>query len=197
MRAKMAKAAIRAARAIGYTNAGTAEFLVASDGQFYFIEFNARIQVEHPVTEEVTGMDLVKEQIRIAAGEPLRTTYVKAEGFAIEARLYAEDPEAHFAPCPGTVTSCHIPGGPGIRVDTHIFAGYTVPRYYDPLLAKVIARGHTRDEAINRLAGALQEFTVVGVKTTAPLCARIVKSDRFRRGDLSTDMVEQFIGKAR
>jgi acetyl-CoA carboxylase biotin carboxylase subunit len=197
MRAKMAKAAIRAARAIGYTNAGTAEFLVASDGQFYFIEFNARIQVEHPVTEEVTGVDLVKEQIRIAAGEPLRTTYVKAEGFAIEARLYAEDPEAHFAPCPGTVTSCHIPGGPGIRVDTHIFAGYTVPRYYDPLLAKVIARGHTRDEAINRLAGALQEFTVVGVKTTAPLCARIVKSDRFRRGDLSTDMVEQFIGKAR
>lgn len=197
MRSKMAKAAIRAAKAIGYSNAGTAEFLVAQDGSFYFIEFNARIQVEHPVTEEVTGMDLVREQIRIAAGEPLKSTWVKTEGYAIEARVYAEDPDANFAPSPGIVTSCHIPGGPGIRVDSHLFAGYTVPRYYDSLLAKVIARGATREEAINRLAGALQEFTVVGVKTSAALCARVVQSDRFRRGELSTDMVDQFITKGR
>ncbi|GMU94009.1 MAG: acetyl-CoA carboxylase biotin carboxylase subunit [Candidatus Hydrogenedentota bacterium] len=195
MRAKMSKAAYRAARAIGYSNAGTVEFLVAQDGQFYFIEFNARIQVEHPVTEEVTGIDLVKEQIRIAAGEPLGYSSVRAQGHAIEARVYAEDPEANFAPSPGQIQRCHIPGGPGIRVDSHIFPGYTIPRYYDSLLAKVIARGRDRDEAINRLAGALQEFTVVGAKTTANLCARILQSDRFRRGDLSTDLIDQFVTK--
>lgn len=197
MRAKMAKAAYRAAKAIGYSNAGTAEFLVAPDGQFYFIEFNARIQVEHPVTEEVTGIDLVKEQIRIAAGEPLKTTTVKSQGHSIEARVYAEDPDNNFAPCPGIVTRCHIPGGPGIRIDSHLFPGYAVPRYYDSLLAKVISWGTDREEAINRLAGALSEFTTVGVKTSAGLCAKILQSDRFRRGELSSDMVDQFIAKTR
>ncbi len=197
LRSKMAKAAYRAAKAIGYSNAGTAEFLVAPDSNFYFIEFNARIQVEHRVTEQVTGIDLVKEQIRIAAGEPLKTTSARPRGYSIEARVYAEDPDAGFAPCPGTVTRCHIPGGPGIRVDSHLFPGYAIPRYYDSLLAKVISWGTDRDEAINRLAGALLEFTTVGVKTTATLCARILQSDRFRRGELSTDMVDQFIGKGR
>lgn len=195
MRAKMSKAAYRAAKAMGYSNAGTAEFLVAQDGAFYFIEFNARIQVEHPVTEMVTNIDLVKEQIHIAAGEPLRVPSPRFHGHAIEARVYAEDPEANFAPSPGTIAKCHIPGGPGIRVDSHIFPGYTVPRYYDSLLAKVIAYGNDREEARQRLAGALQEFTVVGVKTTAQLCAKILLSDRFRRGDLSPDLIDQFVTK--
>jgi len=193
LRAKMAKAAIRAARAIGYTNAGTAEFLLAPDQEFYFIEFNARIQVEHPVTEEVTGMDLVKEQIRVASGEPLKVDNVRPEGFAIEARVYAEDPENNFAPCPGLVSRCHIPGGPGIRVDSHLFSGYTVPRYYDSLLAKVIARGQDRNETIDRLAGALDEFATEGVTTTAKLCARIIRGERFRRGDIGPDLINEFV----
>jgi acetyl-CoA carboxylase, biotin carboxylase subunit len=193
LRSKMSKAAVRAARAIGYTNAGTAEFLLDKDNQFYFIEFNARIQVEHPVTEEVTGIDLVKEQIRIAAGEPLGYSTVRSAGHAIEARVYAEDPSTNFTPCPGTISQCHLPGGPGIRIDTHLFGGYTVPRFYDSLLAKVIARGRDREEAINRLAGALEEFTTDGVKTTAKLCARIIRSDRFRRGDIGPDLIDEYV----
>jgi acetyl-CoA carboxylase, biotin carboxylase subunit len=196
IRTKMSKAAIRAARALGYSNAGTAEFLLASDGQFYFIEFNARIQVEHPVTEEVTQTDLVKEQIRIASGEPLGYNAVRASGHAIEARVYAEDPEHNFAPSPGAIGRCHIPGGPGIRVDTHLFAGYTVPRYYDSLLAKVIARGNDRAEAIARLAGALEEFATEGVKNTARLCARIIRSDRFRHGDIAPDLIDEHLPPA-
>lgn len=196
LRTKMSRAAIKAAKAINYTNAGTVEFLLAQDGQFYFIEFNARIQVEHPVTEEVTGMDLVKEQFRIAAGEPLTVNSVKPEGASIEARIYAEDPDANFAPSPGRVERCHLPGGPGIRVDSHLYPGYTVPRYYDSLLAKIISRGKDRNEAINRLAAALEEFTAEGVKTTAGLCARIIRSDRFRRGDISGDMLEQFLPRS-
>ena len=193
LRAKMSRAAVRAARAIGYTNAGTAEFLLGPDGQFYFIEFNARIQVEHPVTEEVTGIDLVKEQIRIASGEALSQPHPRPSGYSIEARVYAEDPDNGFAPSPGLVSRCHIPGGPGIRVDSHLVPGYTVPRFYDSLLAKVIATGRERDEAINRLAGALQEFAIEGVKNTAMTCARIINSDRFRRGDLSQDILEEFV----
>jgi acetyl-CoA carboxylase biotin carboxylase subunit len=122
---------------------------------------------------------------------------VKPQGHSIEARVYAEDPDNNFAPCPGTVSRCHIPGGPGIRIDSHLFPGYVVPRYYDSLLAKVISWGTDREEAINRLAGALNEFTTVGIKTSASLCAKILKSDRFRRGELSSDMVDQFIAKAR
>jgi acetyl-CoA carboxylase biotin carboxylase subunit len=197
LRSKMTKAALRAAKAIGYTNAGTAEFLLAPDNQFYFIEFNARIQVEHPVTEEVTGVDLVKEQLRVAAGQALGYSSVDPVGHSIEARVYAEDPEANFAPSPGLVSRCHIPGGPGIRVDTHLFSGYTVPRYYDSLLAKVISWGRDRDEAIQRLAGALDEFATEGVKTTAKLCARIIRSDRFRRGDLGPDLIEEYVPKAK
>ena len=196
LRAAMCEAALKAAKAMGYTNAGTAEFLLAQDGSFYFIEFNARIQVEHPVTEEVTDTDLVREQIRVAAGLPLSITSRAPEGAAIEARVYAEDPDHNFRPSPGKITRCHIPGGPGIRVDTHIYAGYTVPRYYDSLLAKVIARGKDRTEAIERLACALDEFETEGVKTTAKLCARIVRSDRFRRGDLAPDLLDEFLPSA-
>ncbi len=197
LRSKLCKAAIRASRAMGYSNAGTAEFLLAPDGEFYFIEFNARVQVEHPVTEEVTGIDLVREQIRIAYGEHLGYNSLPPSGHAIEARVYAEDPENNFIPSPGLIKRLHMPGGPGIRVDTHIFAGYVVPRYYDSLLAKVIARGRDRNEAIDRLVGALDEFTTDGVKNSASICAKVVASDRFRRGDLSADMVEEHLPKVR
>lgn len=193
LRSKFSRAAIRAAKATGYTNAGTVEFLLTPDGQFYFIEFNARIQVEHPVTEQVTGKDLVCEQIRIAAGEPLGYSSVKSEGCSIEARVYAEDPDNGFSPSPGVIENLHLPGGPGIRVDTHLFTGYEVPRYYDPLLAKVIAWGSDRNQAIERLAGALDEFQIQGIKTTAGLCAKIARSGRFRRGDISMDFLDWFM----
>jgi acetyl-CoA carboxylase, biotin carboxylase subunit len=193
VRSRLSKAALRAAKAIGYTNAGTVEFLMVEDGSFYFIEFNARIQVEHPVTEEITGIDLVREQIRIASGEPMGAIAFKPQGWAIEARVYAEDPENNFAPSPGKIQRCHIPGGPGIRVDSHIFPSYVVPPYYDSLLAKVIARGADRDQAINRLVGALNEFTILGVHTTARLCATIIESGRFRRGELSPELIDHFL----
>jgi acetyl-CoA carboxylase, biotin carboxylase subunit len=195
LRNKMSQAAVKAAEAIGYTNAGTAEFLLSTDGKFYFIEFNARIQVEHPVTEEVTGLDLVKEQIAVASGLPLSFDQVKTSGASIEARVYAEDPDNNFAPSPGNVGLCHLPGGPGIRIDSHLYPGYNVPRYYDSLLAKIISHGKDREEAINRLAGALDEFSTEGVKTTAALCARIIRSDRFRRGDITSDMIDGFLPK--
>ncbi len=193
LRNTMADAALRVARAMGYTNAGTAEFLLTTDERFYFIEFNARIQVEHPVTEEVTGLDLIREQIRVAAGEPLGYADAPIQGHAIEARVYAEDPERDFAPCAGTINRCHIPGGPGIRVDTDLFAGCKVMPDYDPLLAKVIARGHDRDQAIRRLGGALDEVITEGVCNTAGLCARIIRGDRFGRGELSGDIIEEYI----
>jgi acetyl-CoA carboxylase biotin carboxylase subunit len=196
LRNKMLRAAQRAARAINYSNAGTVEFLLTPDKQFYFIELNARIQVEHPVTEEVTRKDLVCEQIRLAAGEPLGYSSLPAAGSSIEARIYAEDPENNFAPSPGIVRNCHLPSGPGIRVDTHLFAGYEVPRYYDSLLAKVIAWGADRDNAIERLAGALDEFKIDGIKTTAALCATILRSGRFRRGDISMDTIDHFLPKS-
>jgi acetyl-CoA carboxylase, biotin carboxylase subunit len=197
VRTKMTRAAVKAARAVGYTNAGTVEFILSPNNDFYFIELNARIQVEHPVTEEVTKIDLVKEQIRIAGGEHLDHGAVKPVGCSIEARVYAEDPEASFAPCPGRVGRCHFPGGPGIRVDSHLFPGYVVPRYYDPLIAKIIAWGRDRHEAIHRLARALDEFTAEGIKTTASLCSSIIKSERFGHGDLDVNMVEDFLPKSR
>lgn len=196
LRSKMSKAAYKAAKAINYANAGTVEFLLAPDNQFYFIEFNARIQVEHPVTEEVTRKDLVTEQIRIAAGHPLGYSSVKTAGHAIEARIYAEDPTRNFAPSPGLIKNCHIPGGPGIRVDTHLFPGYVMPRYYDSLLAKVIAWGEDRNQAIERLAGALEEFRVDGIHTTAELCAQVIRSGRFRRGDISMDLLDTFLPRS-
>jgi acetyl-CoA carboxylase biotin carboxylase subunit len=195
LRSKMAKAATRAAKAMGYTNAGTVEFLLAPNNSFYFIELNARIQVEHPVTEEVTEKDLVCEQIRIAAGEPLGYSSVKPRGASIEARIYAEDPDNDFRPSPGRVERLHIPGGPGIRVDTLLFSGYVIPRYYDSLIAKVISHGKDRHQAIERLAGALDEFRLQGVRHTAELCAKIIRSGRFRKGELSVDLIDMFLDK--
>ncbi len=195
LRTKMTEAALTAAAALNYTNAGTVEFVLAPDGAFYFIEMNARIQVEHPLTEEATGIDLVREQIRIAAGEPLGYDSVEQRDAVIEARVYAEDPSSDFRPNSGLIRRCHIPGGPGIRVDTHLFSGYEVPHYYDSLLAKVIARGRTRNEAIERISGALGELFVENIKTTAGLCARIVRGDRFRRGDIGPDLLDEYLGK--
>jgi acetyl-CoA carboxylase, biotin carboxylase subunit len=194
VRSKMLKAAIKVAKATNYSNAGTVEFLYDDDtSNFYFIEFNARIQVEHPVTEEVFQKDLVVEQIRVASGEHLSFGNIKPKGFAIEARINAEDPDRDFQPSPGKVTELYLPGGPGIRVETHIRAGYTVPMYYDSMLTKIIAWGETRDDAIERLAGACDEFKVEGIATTAGLCAKILRSGRFRRGDINTNFVEQFM----
>jgi acetyl-CoA carboxylase, biotin carboxylase subunit len=192
LRREMGAAAISAARAVGYTGVGTVEFLLDPQGRFYFIEMNTRIQVEHPVTEWVTGVDLVKAQIRVASGEPIGFGQedVRINGHAIECRINAEDPEADFAPSPETVHALRLPGGPGVRVDTHIYEGYTVPHYYDPLLAKLIVHDRSREEAIARMRRALHEFSADGVKTTAPFLARILKEHDFRTGHYDTGFVE-------
>jgi acetyl-CoA carboxylase biotin carboxylase subunit len=175
--------ALRACRSVGYTNAGTLEFLAAGD-DVYFMEMNTRIQVEHPVTEMVYNIDLVKEQIRIAAGEPLGYTQgdLVARGHAIECRINAEDTNNHFAPAAGTVTKLVFPGGPGIRVDTHMYAGATIPPYYDSMIAKIIAYGDTREIAIARMERALRETLVEGVQTTIGLCLEILATPQFRQG---------------
>jgi len=195
LRKALGRAAIRAAEAIGYVGAGTVEFLVDQENRFYFIEMNTRIQVEHPVTEMVTGIDLVKEQIRIAAGEPLRISQrdVTFTGHALECRINAEDPRNDFRPSPGTVTTFIPPGGPGIRVDTHVYSGYTIPPYYDSLIAKVIAWGRDREEAISRMKRALQEFEIGGVKTTIPFHLRVLENAFFRRGEVYTNFVQRRI----
>ena len=197
LRGRMARAAIRAARAVSYVNAGTVEFLLDPGGEFYFIEMNTRIQVEHPVTEMVTGIDLIKEQIRIAAGEPISFTQdeVAARGHAIECRINAEDPDT-FAPCPGTIKTFHLPGGPGIRVDTACYAEAVVPPYYDSMIAKVIAHGNTRGEAILRMRRALESFVVEGIKTNVAMQQRIVTDEDFVRGRISTGFMER-LTKAR
>lgn len=193
MREQMGAAAVRAAREIRYVGAGTVEFLVNTDGEFYFMEMNTRIQVEHPVTEMVTGLDLVKEQIRVAAGEPLGERFkgVSLRGHAIECRVNAEDPERNFQPSPGAITVFHPPGGPGIRVDTHIYSGYVVPPYYDSLLAKVIAHGNTRDEALVRMSEALDGFIIEGVATTIPFLKRVIKHPDFVAGKIDTKFLER------
>jgi len=180
-------AAVRAASHIGYVGAGTIEFLL-EDGCFYFMEMNTRIQVEHPVTEMVTSFDLVKEQIRVAAGEPLSFKFHgnRLRGHAIECRVNAEDPARGFQPCPGTVTAYHPPGGPGVRVDTHIYDGYTVPPYYDSLLAKVIVHGNSRGEALARMSQALDSFIVEGITTTIPFLKRVIHHPDFQAGRVDT-----------
>ncbi|MBI2437514.1 MAG: acetyl-CoA carboxylase biotin carboxylase subunit [Lentisphaerae bacterium] len=194
-RRRMGRLAVRAAEAIGYRNAGTIEFLLEPSGNFYFMEMNTRIQVEHPVTEFATGYDLVKEQIRVAAGERLsfEQKEINPNGHVIEFRLNAEDPANHFAPSPGHVEWVHFPGGPGIRVDSHVYCGYDILPYYDSLIAKLIVRGDTREEAIQRMAGALGEFMIEGIKTTAPLGRAILNNALFRRGQYHTGWLEQFI----
>jgi len=192
LREAMGEAAVASARAAGYVNAGTIEFLLDEDGRFYFMEMNTRIQVEHPVTEEVVGLDLVKLQVRIAAGEhlPFRQEEVVLRGHAIECRVNAEDPE-EFLPSPGKITTLRLPGGPGVRVDTHAYAGYTVPPYYDSLLAKLIVRGQDRAEALSRMRRALQEFIIQGVKTTIPFHLRVMDHPDFVKGAVSTNFLER------
>jgi acetyl-CoA carboxylase biotin carboxylase subunit len=193
LRARMATAALQAATAAGYRSAGTVEFLLDSRGDFYFIEMNTRIQVEHPVTEMVTGIDLIKEQIRVAAGEPLSFTQddVRVTGHAIECRINAEDPDT-FMPSPGKITTFHPPGGPGIRLDTACYAEAVIPPYYDSMIAKVIARGNSRGEAILRMRRALDSFVIEGIKTNLPLQQRILNEEDFVRGRISTSFMERF-----
>jgi acetyl-CoA carboxylase biotin carboxylase subunit len=193
MRERMGDAAVRLCKAVGYENAGTIEFLLDRDGSYYFMEMNTRIQVEHPVTEMVTGVDLVKWQIRVAAGERLAVPNgLKPRGHAIECRINAEDPES-FAPSPGKLTTFHLPGGPGVRVDTHGYESYVIPPYYDSLVAKLIVHAGSREEAVARMARALDFFVVEGIKTSIPLHRRILQDERFRAGELSTRFMERFL----
>jgi len=192
LRREMGTAAVRGVAAIGYVGAGTVEFLLDRDGSFYFLEMNTRIQVEHPVTEEVTGYDLLKEQLRVAAGEPLSLPDdIELRGHAIECRINAEDPYHDFRPTPGTITTFHPPGGLGIRVDTHVYSGYTVPPYYDSLIAKLIVRAPTRDEAIERARLALEMFVIEGVQTTIPFLREVLDHPDFRSGDIDTHFLER------
>ncbi|MEW6237431.1 MAG: acetyl-CoA carboxylase biotin carboxylase subunit [Candidatus Omnitrophota bacterium] len=192
IRTKMGEAAAKCAKAAGYSSAGTVEFLLDKDRHFYFMEMNTRVQVEHPVTEMVTGIDIVKEQIRIAAGEPLgcKQKDVKFKGHSIECRINAEDPYNQFLPSPGKITGFHIPGGPGIRVDSHIYSEYVVPPYYDSLLAKLIVHGNNRMEAIMKMRCALSEFIVEGIPTTIPLLQQIMEDSDFIKGDFHTGKLD-------
>jgi acetyl-CoA carboxylase biotin carboxylase subunit len=193
LRDRMGQAAVALASNIGYAGAGTIEFLLDTDGSFYFMEMNTRIQVEHPVTEMVTSFDLVKEQIRVAANEPIsfQGDGRRLRGHAIECRINAEDPSRNFQPCPGLITAYHPPGGPGVRVDTHVYAGYTVPPYYDSLLAKVIVHGNDREEALTRMGQALDSFILEGVTTTIPFLARVIRHPDFVTGDIDTRFLER------
>ena len=193
LREEMGRAAVTAAKAAGYVGAGTVEFVLSPEGRFYFIEMNTRIQVEHPVTELVTGVDLVKEQLRVASGLPLSFTQedVKVTGHAIECRINAEDPERDFQPCPGTTTFLHLPGGPGVRVDTALYTGYEVPPYYDSLAAKVLAHAPTRLEAIRRMRRALEELIIEGYPTNAPLAHLIMHDPEFVRGRYDTGFLDK------
>jgi acetyl-CoA carboxylase biotin carboxylase subunit len=192
-RAELTSAAVRAIEAIGYTNVGTLEFLLDSDGRFYFMEMNTRLQVEHPVTELVTGLDLVREQIRIAAGDKLSFEGErKPRGHAIELRINAEDPDT-FAPWPGRITALHLPGGNGVRVDTHIYEGYVVPSHYDSLLAKVIVHDDDRPSAIRRALRALNEMVIEGPRTNKPFVRRILEHPDFVRGEFDTGFVARFL----
>lgn len=200
MRAKMGEAAVRLCRHVGYKNAGTIEFIFDErNKKFYFMEMNTRIQVEHSVTELVTGIDIVKEQIRIAQGKPLsiRQSDIHFRGHAIECRINAEDADNNFAPCPGKVQHYHAPGGPGIRVDSHLYSGYQIPPYYDSLLAKVIAWGCNREEAMSRMARALLEMKVEGVKTTIPFHQMLLRNEQFCRGNVHTKFVEDVLLKTK
>jgi acetyl-CoA carboxylase biotin carboxylase subunit len=193
LRRRMGDAAVALAARIEYQGAGTLEFLLDQDGGFYFMEMNTRIQVEHPVTEMVTSFDLVKEQIRVAAGEPIsyKGDGTRLRGHAIECRINAEDPYRGFQPSPGLITAYHPPGGPGVRVDTHVYAGYTVPPYYDSLLAKVIVHGNDREEALARMGQALDSFILEGVTTTIPFLARVIRHPDFVAGEIDTRFLER------
>jgi acetyl-CoA carboxylase biotin carboxylase subunit len=194
LRKKMGACAVALARQAGYQNAGTVEFLVDRDRNFYFMEMNTRIQVEHPVTEMVTGFDLVRQQLRIAAGEklPWKQEDVKLKGAAIEVRINAEDPDNDFKPSPGRIERYFAPGGIGVRLDSHAFAGYVVPPNYDSMIGKLIVRGETREEALILMRRALDEFVIEGIKTTIPLHKKIVNHVQFQRGNVDTSFIAEY-----
>jgi acetyl-CoA carboxylase biotin carboxylase subunit len=192
VREAMGAAAVKGAKGVHYLGAGTIEFLLDKDKNFYFMEMNTRIQVEHPVTEEVVGIDLLKLQIEVAAGERLKKTKVKPGWHAIECRINAEDPDHDFRPSPGKIVSFHMPGGFGVRVDTHAYAGYEIPPYYDSLVAKLIVKAKTRDEAVEKMYHTLDEFIVEGIHTTIPFHKKLMKNEQFRSGDFDTKFIEQF-----
>ena len=192
LKARLTAAAVTGARSVGYVNAGTMEFIVTGE-EFFFLEMNTRLQVEHPVTEEVTGLDLVQAQLRVAAGEPLPWTQeqIRQRGASIECRIYAEDPAKSFMPSPGKLTRLDLPAGPGIRLECGVAEGVEVSVHYDPLLAKLIATGRDREEAIARMSGALDAFVIEGVKTVIPFHQRVMRSDLFRAGAVHTQLIEQ------
>ncbi|MBN1446429.1 MAG: acetyl-CoA carboxylase biotin carboxylase subunit [Bacteroidetes bacterium] len=193
LRERMGTAAVAAAKSIDYEGAGTIEFLLDASGHFYFMEMNTRIQVEHPVTEEVTGVDLIREQIRAAAGNKLpEEGFALPEGHAIECRINAEDPTHDFRPSPGRIETWHQPSGFGVRVDSHAYQGYLIPPYYDSMIGKLITRGATRSEAIDRMQQALEEFVIEGVCTTIPFHKKVMKDPRFRKGEFDTHFLESF-----
>ena len=197
LRNKMGESAIKAVKASGYTSCGTIEFLVDSDKNFYFMEMNTRIQVEHPITEERTGIDIVKAQIRVSAGEPLKIKQkdIKFNGYSIECRINAENPDKNFRPCPGTITGVILPGGNGVRVDTAIYSGYTIPSNYDSMIAKIITHGDTRNEAISKMKRALEETVIEGVDTNIDFLFKIIKNPNFIRGNFDTSFIEKEILK--
>ncbi len=192
-RTKMGEVAVKAVKQIGYTNAGTIEFLVDKNKDFYFMEMNTRVQVEHPVTEMVTGVDIIKEQIKIASGEKLSYTQkdIKIKGHSMEARINAENPEMNFMPCPGTITGLHLPGGNGVRVDTAIYSGYTVPPTYDSMLAKIIVHGKDRNESIAKLKSAVAELVVDGIQTNADFILKILSNEKFISNDYDTSFIQK------
>ncbi len=195
LRRKLGDAAVRGAKSVGYDSAGTMEFLLDEDGRFYFMEMNTRIQVEHPVTELVTGIDIVKEQIAIAAGEPLHVSQadVRFTGHAIEVRINAEDPRQGFRPSPGTIEFLHMPGGIGVRIDSHIYQGYSIGPWYDSLIAKLVVHGRDRGEALARLQRALAECLILGVTTNTEFALELVRSEMFQTGRVTTRSVETFL----
>jgi acetyl-CoA carboxylase, biotin carboxylase subunit len=192
LRERMGTAAVKGAAAIKYEGAGTIEFLLDKNGDFYFMEMNTRIQVEHPITEEVTDFDLIKEQIKVAAGIPISGKNYFPKLFALECRINAEDPSNGFRPSPGKITNLHLPGGHGIRIDSHVYSGYTIPPNYDSMIAKVIATGQSREEVLLRMKRALQEFVIEGVKTTIPFHIKLMDDERFKSGNFTTAFMEGF-----
>ncbi len=188
----MGNAAIAGAEAIGYEGAGTIEFLVDKHRDFYFMEMNTRIQVEHPITEEVTNYDLIKEQIKVAAGIEISGNNYYPQMHALECRINAEDPARDFRPSPGQITNLHMPGGRGVRIDSHIYAGYTIPPNYDSMIAKLIVSGQSREEAITRMSRALQEFVIEGIKTTIPFHIKLMNDPKFKKGDFTTAFMNDF-----
>ncbi len=192
-RKKMGEVAVKAVKEIGYSNAGTIEFLVDKNKDFYFMEMNTRVQVEHPVTEMVTGVDIIKEQIKIASGEELQYKQedIKFEGHSMEVRINAENPDKNFMPCPGTITGLHVPGGNGIRVDTAIYSGYTVPPTYDSMLAKLIVHGKTREESIAKMKSAVAEFVIEGITTNIDFLLKILENENFKANNYDTSFIQK------